>query len=316
MKPAEQTPLTALAIAALGQEAGLPAGTLNVLTGDAPAIGRALCDSPAVRLLSFTGSTEVGRLLATRCAGTVKKLSLELGGNAPFLVFDDADLDAAVDAALLSKFRHSGQTCVCTNRFFVQEGVLAEFTERFAAGAGKLSVGNGKESGVDVGPLIDEDGLAKVESHVIDAVAHGATVLVGGARQAGTFYQPTVLADVTPDMRVMREETFGPVAAIAGFRTEQEAIALANDSRAGLAGYFFTRDLARAWRVAEALEVGMVGLNTGFLSVEVAPFGGVKESGLGREGSHHGIDEFLELKFVHIGGISSPDGATTSSAGR
>jgi len=305
LKPAEQTPLSALAIAELGQRAGLPAGVLNVITGDAPAIGRTLCASPAVRLISFTGSTEVGKLLSAQCADTVKRLTLELGGNAPFLVFEDADLDAAVTAAVLSKYRHSGQTCVCTNRFLVQESIVGEFTDRFAAAVGKLAVGDGRQSGVDVGPLIDADGLAKVAAHVEDAVAKGARLLVGGGPHAlgGTFFQPTVLADVTPRMRVMREETFGPVAAISSFDTEESAVALANDTHTGLAGYFFTRDLGRAWRVAEALEVGMVGLNTGFLSVEVAPFGGVKESGLGREGSHHGIEDFLETKFVHIGGL-------------
>ncbi|MGV9565165.1 NAD-dependent succinate-semialdehyde dehydrogenase [Streptomyces sp. NPDC003480] len=314
MKPAEQTPLSALAIAALGRRAGVPPGVLNVITGDAPSIGRALCDSPAVRLLSFTGSTEVGRLLAAQCAFTVKKLSLELGGNAPFLVFPDADLEAAVDAAVLSKFRHSGQTCVCTNRFLVHDDLYPEFTERFADRVGRLTVGRGDRQDVDVGPLIDQDGLAKVAAHVADAVAQGAEVLVGGGRhkEGGTFFEPTVLRGVTPGMRVMREETFGPVAAVASFRTEREAVDLANDSRSGLAGYVFTRDLARAWRVTEALEVGMVGLNTGFLSVETAPFGGVKESGLGREGSHHGIEEFLELKFWHIGGLSTPDAAATS----
>ncbi|QUQ66628.1 NAD-dependent succinate-semialdehyde dehydrogenase [Kutzneria sp. CA-103260] len=314
LKPAEQTPLSALAIAALGQEAGLPAGVLNVITGDAPAIGRALCASPTVRLISFTGSTEVGKLLSAQCADTVKRLTLELGGNAPFLVFEDADLDAAVTAAVLSKYRHSGQTCVCTNRFLVQASIVEEFTHRFTAAVGKLAVGNGKQPGVDVGPLIDADGLAKVAAHVDDAVHKGARLLVGGAPHAlgGTFFQPTVLADVTPQMRVMREETFGPVAAITSFDTEEAAVELANDTRSGLAGYFFTNDLGRAWRVAEALEVGMVGLNTGFLSVEVAPFGGVKESGLGREGSHHGIEDFVETKFVHIGGISSPGAAAGS----
>ncbi|MFI9648080.1 NAD-dependent succinate-semialdehyde dehydrogenase [Streptomyces sp. NPDC052040] len=314
VKPAEQTPLSALAIAELGRQAGIPPGVLNVITGDAPSIGRALCESPAVRLLSFTGSTEVGRLLAAQCAPTVKKLSLELGGNAPFLVFPDADPEAAVEAAVLSKFRHSGQTCVCTNRFLVHDDLYPEFTERFAERVGRLTVGSGDEPGVDVGPLIDADGLAKAADHVADAVAQGAEVMVGGGphRAGGTFFEPTVLRGVTPAMRVMREETFGPVAAVASFHTEREAVDLANDSRSGLAAYVFTRDLARAWRVTEALEVGMVGLNTGFLSVETAPFGGVKESGLGREGSHHGIEEFLELKFWHIGGLSSPGAAATS----
>jgi succinate-semialdehyde dehydrogenase/glutarate-semialdehyde dehydrogenase len=265
-----------------------------------------MCESPTVRVLSFTGSTEVGKLLASQCAGTVTRLSLELGGNAPFIVFADADLEAAVDAAVLSKFRHSGQTCVCSNRFLVDESVAAEFVERFRHRVSRLRVGNGFTPGVDVGPLIEETAIAKVQAHVTDAVDRGARLLVGGGRHAAgdRFFQPTLLTGVTTEMRVMREETFGPVAAVCTFGSEEEAIHVANDTSSGLAGYFFTRDLARAWRVAEALEVGMVGLNTGFLSVEVAPFGGVKESGLGREGSHHGIDEFLEMKYVCVGGIA------------
>jgi succinate-semialdehyde dehydrogenase/glutarate-semialdehyde dehydrogenase len=305
LKPAEQTPLSALAIAALAQKAGVPAGALNIVTGDAQSIGEALCGSPATAVLSFTGSTEVGKLLARQCAGTVTRLSLELGGNAPFLVFSDADLAAAVDAAVLSKFRHSGQTCVSANRFLIHADVRYEFAERFADRVNALTVGNGFQPGVDVGPLIDDAAMAKVSGHVADALDQGATLLAGGSgHDAGArFYQPTLLDGITAQMRLTREETFGPVAGLAVFHDEDEAVRLANDSRAGLAGYFFTRDLARAWRVAEELELGMVGINTGFLSVETAPFGGVKESGIGREGSHHGIDEFLETKYVCIGEV-------------
>ncbi|AGL20654.1 NAD-dependent succinate-semialdehyde dehydrogenase [Actinoplanes sp. N902-109] len=304
LKPAEQTPLTALAVAALGELSGLPAGTLNVITGDAPAIGRVWCDHPAVRVLSFTGSTEVGKLLAERGARTVKRLSLELGGNAAFLVFADADLDAAVEGAVLSKFRHSGQTCVCTNRFLVEDSVAEEFTARFAERIATLRVGNGFHEGTDVGPLIDDDAVAKVTGHLSDAVGRGAALLAGGETEPGSrFVTPALVGGVTADMRVMTEETFGPLAAVARFGSEQEALALANNTRSGLAGYLWTRDLARSWRVSEGLEVGMVGVNTGFLSVETAPFGGVKESGLGREGSRHGIEEFLDLKYLCLGGI-------------
>jgi succinate-semialdehyde dehydrogenase/glutarate-semialdehyde dehydrogenase len=306
VKPAEQTPLTALALAALAEEAGFPAGVFNVLTGDPVAIGGELTASPVVRKLSFTGSTEIGRLLMAQSAPTIKKLSLELGGNAPFIVFDDADVDAAVDGALIAKYRNTGQTCVCANRILVQAGIYEEFATKLAARVGGLKVGAGSEEGVVQGPLIDAAGLAKVEAHVADALAHGARVLCGGARHArgGNFFQPTVLADVTPAMRVAREETFGPVAPLFRFTTEAEAVAMANDTEFGLAAYFYSRDIARCWRVGEALEYGMVGVNTGLISNEVAPFGGVKQSGLGREGSKYGIDDYLEIKYLcfDIGG--------------
>ena len=306
VKPAEQTPLTALALAALAEEAGFPPGVFNVLTGDPAAIGGELTASPVVRKLSFTGSTEIGRLLMAQSAPTIKKLSLELGGNAPFIVFDDADVDAAVDGALIAKYRNTGQTCVCANRILVQDGIYEEFAQKLAARVGQLKVGAGSEDGVVQGPLIDASGLAKVEAHVADALAHGARVLCGGARHArgGNFFQPTVLADVTPAMRVAREETFGPVAPLFRFTTEDEAVAMANDTEFGLAAYFYSRDIARCWRVGEALEYGMVGVNTGLISNEVAPFGGVKQSGLGREGSKHGIDDYLEIKYLcfDIGG--------------
>jgi succinate-semialdehyde dehydrogenase/glutarate-semialdehyde dehydrogenase len=306
VKPAEQTPLTALALAALAEEAGFPAGVFNVLTGDPVAIGGELTASPVVRKLSFTGSTEIGRLLMAQSAPTIKKLSLELGGNAPFIVFDDADVDAAVDGALIAKYRNTGQTCVCANRILVQAGIYEEFATKLAARVDGLKVGPGSEEGVVQGPLIDAAGLAKVEAHVADALAHGARVLCGGARHArgGNFFQPTVLADVTPAMRVAREETFGPVAPLFRFATEAEAVAMANDTEFGLAAYFYSRDVARCWRVGEALEYGMVGVNTGLISNEVAPFGGVKQSGLGREGSKYGIDDYLEIKYLcfDIGG--------------
>ena len=300
IKPAEQTPLTALALAVLAEEAGLPAGVFNVITGDPVAIGGQLTASPIVRKLSFTGSTEVGRLLMAQCAATVKKVSFELGGNAPFIVFDDADLDAAVDGALIAKYRNAGQTCVCANRFLIQSGIYDAFAERFAERVRKMKVGPGTEEGVVQGPLIDDAALAKVESHVADAMAHGARVLCGGTRhdQGGNFFQPTVLADVTPAMRVAREETFGPVAPLFRFDTEEEAVAMANDTEFGLAAYFYSRSLARSWRVGEALEYGMVGVNTGLISNEVAPFGGIKQSGIGREGSKYGIDDYLEIKYL------------------
>ena len=300
VKPAEQTPLTALALAVLAEQAGFPAGVFNVLTGNPVAIGGELTASPIVRKLSFTGSTEVGRLLMAQSAPTIKKLSLELGGNAPFIVFDDADVDAAVNGALIAKYRNTGQTCVCANRILVQAGVYEEFARKLAARAGELKVGAGIEDGVAQGPLIDDDALAKVESHVADALAKGARVLCGGARheRGGNFYQPTVLADVTPAMRVAREETFGPVAPLFRFTTEAEAIAMANDTEFGLAAYFYSRDVARCWRVGEALEYGMVGVNTGLISNEVAPFGGIKQSGLGREGSKYGIEDYLEIKYL------------------
>jgi succinate-semialdehyde dehydrogenase/glutarate-semialdehyde dehydrogenase len=306
VKPAEQTPLTALALAALAAEAGFPAGVFNVLTGDPVVIGGELTASPVVRKLSFTGSTEIGRLLMAQSAPTIKKLSLELGGNAPFIVFDDADVDAAVDGALIAKYRNTGQTCVCANRILVQAGIYEEFATKLAARVDGLKVGPGSEEGVVQGPLIDAAGLAKVEAHVADALAKGARVLCGGARHArgGNFFQPTVLADVTPAMRVAREETFGPVAPLFRFATEAEAVAMANDTEFGLAAYFYSRDVARCWRVGEALEYGMVGVNTGLISNEVAPFGGVKQSGLGREGSKYGIDDYLEIKYLcfDIGG--------------
>ncbi len=300
VKPAEQTPLTALALAVLAEAAGFPAGVFNVLTGDPVAIGGELTASPVVRKLSFTGSTEVGRLLMAQSAPTIKKLSLELGGNAPFIVFDDADVDAAVDGALIAKYRNTGQTCVCANRILVQAGVYEEFARKLAARAGELKVGAGVEDGVAQGPLIDDGALAKVESHVADALAKGARVLCGGARhgRGGNFYQPTVLADVTPAMLVAREETFGPVAPLFRFTTEAEAVAMANDTEFGLAAYFYSRDVARCWRVGEALEYGMVGVNTGLISNEVAPFGGIKQSGLGREGSKYGIEDYLEIKYL------------------
>ena len=305
LKPAEQTPLSALALAVLAERAGLPRGVLNVITGDPVAIGGELTGNPIVRKLSFTGSTEIGRLLMQQCAPTIKKLSLELGGNAPFIVFDDAELDAAVDGALASKYRNTGQTCVCANRFLVQAGIYDAFAARLVEKVQDLRVGPGTEAGVTQGPLIDSAALEKVEAQIANAVALGARVLTGGKRHArgGTFFEPTVLADVTAAMRCTREETFGPVAPLLKFGTEAEAIGLANATEFGLAAYFFSRDLARVWRVAEALEYGIVGVNTGIISNEVSPFGGVKQSGLGREGSKYGIDEFLEIKYVCLGGM-------------
>jgi succinate-semialdehyde dehydrogenase/glutarate-semialdehyde dehydrogenase len=303
LKPASATPFSALALAELGERAGLPAGVFNVVTGSAVAIGRELCSNPAVRKLTFTGSTEIGKQLLEQCASTVKKVSLELGGNAPFIVFEDADLDAAVAGAIASKFRNTGQTCVCTNRFLVQDAVYDAFAGRLAAAVARLEVGDGLKTRSEQGPLIDMAAVLKVEEHIADAVARGGRVILGGKRHAlgGTFFQPTVLAEVTPEMAVSREETFGPVAPLFRFRTEAEAIRLANDTPYGLASYFYTKDLARAWRVAEALEYGIVGINAGLISTAVAPFGGVKESGLGREGSKYGIEEFLEVKYLCIG---------------
>ncbi|MBS0312571.1 MAG: NAD-dependent succinate-semialdehyde dehydrogenase [Proteobacteria bacterium] len=306
VKPAEQTPFCALALAVLAEEAGLPAGVFNVLTTlDAPAVGATLCASPVVRKLSFTGSTEVGRILMRQSAGTVKKLGLELGGNASFIVFDDADLDAAVDGAIASKYRNSGQTCVCANRIYVQDGVYDRFAAKLTEKVRQLKVGQGFEGGVVQGPLIDAQALAKVEAHVADAVQHGARVLTGGRPHArgGRFYEPTVLVDVTPAMRVSVEETFGPVAPLFRFADEAEVIGLANASEFGLASYFFSRDIGRVWRVAEALEVGIVGVNTGLISNELVPFGGVKQSGLGREGSKYGIEDYLEIKYICMGGL-------------
>jgi succinate-semialdehyde dehydrogenase/glutarate-semialdehyde dehydrogenase len=300
VKPAEQTPLTALALAELAQRVGIPAGVLQIVTGDSKIIGGVLTASPIVRKLSFTGSTEVGRLLMAQCAPTLKHLSLELGGNAPFIVFDDADIDAAVSGAIASKYRNSGQTCVCANRIYVQEKIYENFAKKLATRVGELQVGSGLEEGVAIGPLIDADALAKVEALVLDAKQNGAEVLLGGERHArgGLFYAPTILANVSASMRLAREEIFGPVAPLFRFRDEAEVIAQANDTEYGLAAYFYTRDLARAWRVAEALEYGMVGLNTGAISNEVAPFGGIKQSGFGREGSRYGIDEYVEMKYL------------------
>lgn len=308
IKPAEQTPLSALAMAELVQRAGLPPGVINILTADADRsieIGNVLCASTVVRHLSFTGSTPVGRILMKQCAPTIKKLGLELGGHAPFIVFDDADLDAAVEGALQSKYRNAGQTCVCTNRFYAHESIYDAFVEKLAAGAARIKVGDGFEQGVNQGPLIDDQAVAKVEEHVADARAKGATVVTGGKKHAlgGHFYEPTVLSNVSNDMKIMLEETFGPVAAVMKFSTEEEAIAAANDTDFGLASYFYSRDIGRVWRVAEKLEYGMVGINTGLISNEVAPFGGVKQSGLGREGSKYGMDEYLEIKYLCMGGL-------------
>jgi succinate-semialdehyde dehydrogenase/glutarate-semialdehyde dehydrogenase len=304
-KPATQTPFTALALAELAHRAGIPKGAFNVITGPARAIGGVLTSDARVRKLSFTGSTEVGKALMAQCAGTLKKVSLELGGNAPFIVFDDADLDAAVAGAIASKYRNTGQTCVCANRLLVQAGVYDAFAAKLVEAVKKLAVGDGLKGATDQGPLIDEAALAKVEEHVADALAKGAKLATGGRRHAlgGTFYEPTVLTYVTPSMKVAREETFGPVAPLFRFETEAEALAMANDTEFGLACYFYTRDLARAWRVSEGLEYGIVGLNTGLISTEVAPFGGVKESGIGREGSKYGLLDFTEIKYVCVGGV-------------
>ncbi|MBN9694202.1 MAG: NAD-dependent succinate-semialdehyde dehydrogenase [Zoogloea sp.] len=305
LKPAEQTPLSALALAELAARAGVPAGVFSVVTGRASAIGGVMTGSPLVRKLTFTGSTGVGRLLMAQCAPTIKKLSLELGGNAPFIVFDDADLDAAVAGAIASKYRNAGQTCVCSNRFLVQDGVYEQFAEKLAAAVAQLKVGSGVEEGVTQGPLIDDAAIAKVESLVADAVGKGARVVSGGKRHAlgGTWYEPTVLADVSRDMEVAREEIFGPVAPLFRFSTEDEAVAMANDTEFGLAAYFYSKDHARVWRVSRRLEYGMVGINTGLISTEVAPFGGVKCSGTGREGSKYGLDEYMEVKYLALGGL-------------
>jgi succinate-semialdehyde dehydrogenase/glutarate-semialdehyde dehydrogenase len=305
-KPAEQTPLTAIALAVLAEQAGIPAGVFNVIVGiDGPAIGRELCGNEKVRKISFTGSTEVGRILMRQCADQIKKVSLELGGNAPFIVFDDADLDAAVEGAIASKYRNAGQTCVCANRLYVQSKVYDAFAAKLAAKVAEMPVGDGFKAGVVIGPLIDEQGLAKVEDHVSDALAKGARVLTGGKRieGAGTFFAPTVLTGVARGMKVAREETFGPVAPLFRFETVEDVIAQANDTEFGLAAYFYAGDLKKVWRVAEALEYGMIGINTGLMSSETAPFGGIKQSGLGREGSRHGADDYLEMKYLCIGGV-------------
>ena len=305
VKPAEQTPFSALALAELAERAGVPRGVFSVLTGDAPTIGGEMTANPTVRKLTFTGSTEVGIKLMAQCAPTVKKLSLELGGNAPFIVFDDADLDAAVEGAIMSKYRNAGQTCVCANRLLVQDGVYDAFAEKLGRAVAKLKVGSGLEAGVTQGPLIDEAAIAKVEELLADATSKGARIVCGGKRHGlgGTYFEPTIVADVTPKMRGAREEIFGPVAPLYRFKTEAEAIALANDTEYGLAAYFYAGNIARVWRVSEALEYGIVGINTGIISTEVAPFGGMKSSGIGREGSKYGIEEFLEIKYLCMGGI-------------
>jgi len=305
LKPATQTPFSALALAELAERAGLPKGVFSVVTGSAREIGAELTGHPTVRKITFTGSTEVGRVLMQQSAATVKKLSLELGGNAPFLVFDDADLDAAVDGAMLSKYRNAGQTCVCANRILVQDGVYDAFAAKLAAKVKALKVGPGTEAGVTIGPLIDANAIAKVEEHVQDAVSKGAKVIVGGKKHAlgGLFYEPTLLTGVDTTMKVTKEETFGPVAPLFRFKTEEEGIAMANDTEFGLASYFYARDIGRIWRVGEGLESGIVGINTGIISTEVAPFGGVKQSGLGREGSKYGIEDFLAVKYMCMGGI-------------
>jgi succinate-semialdehyde dehydrogenase/glutarate-semialdehyde dehydrogenase len=304
-KPATATPYSALALAELGERAGIPRGAFNVVTGGAGEIGGELTSNPIVRKLTFTGSTEIGKVLMAQCAQTVKKVSLELGGNAPFIVFDDADLDAAVEGAIASKYRNTGQTCVCANRLLVQDGVYDEFAGRLSQAVSGLKVADGFEDGAQQGPLIDMAAVEKVEAHIADAVAKGARVALGGKRHAlgGSFFEPTILVDVTPEMAVSREETFGPVAPLFRFKTDAEAIAMANDTEFGLAAYFYSRDMARIWRTSEAIEYGIVGINTGIISTEVAPFGGVKESGIGREGSKYGTEEFLEVKYLCMGGI-------------
>ena len=304
-KPAPETPLTALALGELALRAGVPPGVLNLLTGDAPAIGKAMCEHPAVRFVGFTGSTEVGKLLMRQAAGTVKKVGLELGGNAPFIVFDDADVEAAVEGAIASKFRNMGQTCVCANRIYAQAGIYDAFVAKLTEAVAKLRVGDGMAAGVTQGPLINEEAVEKVEAHVADALARGARATIGGKRHplGRTFFEPTVLAGLDASMLIAREETFGPVAPVFRFRDEADAIAQANDTQFGLAAYFYARDLGRVWRVAEALEYGMVGVNSGAISTELAPFGGVKESGLGREGSRHGAEEFVEIKYMLMGGL-------------
>ncbi len=301
-KPASETPLSALAMAELAHRAGIPAGVFSVITGSAREIGAEMTGNPIVRALTFTGSTEIGRLLMAQCAPTIKKLGLELGGNAPFIVFDDADLDAAVAGAMISKYRNAGQTCVCANRILVQEGVYDKFAEKLAVAVKNLKVGDGVEAGVTTGPLINKAAVAKVQEHIADAVSKGAKLVVGGKSMGGNFFEPTLLRDVTTDMAVAREETFGPVAPLFKFKTEEEAITMANNTEFGLACYFYTRDIGRVWRVGEALDYGMVGINEGIISTAEAPFGGMKQSGVGREGSHHGVEEYLEMKYMLMGG--------------
>jgi len=305
VKPATSTPYSALALAALAEEAGIPAGVFNVITGDSGAIGGELTANPIVRKLSFTGSTEIGRVLYAQSAPTLKKLSLELGGNAPFIVFDDADLDAAVEGAIASKFRNAGQTCVCANRLYVHDKVYDAFAEKLVVAVNKLKVGPGTKDGVQLGPLIDKKAVEKIEEHIADALAGGARIVAGGKPHdlGGTYFQPTVMADVTPAMKVAKEETFGPLAPLFRFKSDEEVVAQANDTEFGLASYFYSRDIGRIWRVAEQLEYGMVGINTGLISNEVAPFGGVKQSGLGREGSHYGIDDYVVIKYLAMGGL-------------
>ncbi|MCK6449398.1 MAG: NADP-dependent succinate-semialdehyde dehydrogenase [Alphaproteobacteria bacterium] len=304
-KPATQTPYSALAMAELAERAGVPKGVFNVVTGSASEIGGEMTSNPIVRKLTFTGSTEIGKKLMQQCAGTVKKMGLELGGNAPFIVFDDADLDQAVEGAMASKYRNTGQTCVCANRLLVQDGVYDKFVDKLVGAVKQLKVGNGLESGVTQGPLIDMKAVEKVEEHIADATKKGAKIVTGGKRHSlgGTFFEPTVLANVNPQMAVAREETFGPLAPVFRFKEEKDAVRLANDTEFGLAAYFYSRDIGRIWRVAESVEYGIVGINTGIISTEVAPFGGMKESGLGREGSKYGIDDFVEIKYLCMGGI-------------
>ena len=305
-RPAELTPLTALALAELAEQAGFPKGVFNVVTGsDSSAIGKELCENDKVRKITFTGSTRVGSILMEQCAGTIKKMSLELGGNAPFLVFDDADIDAAIEGAMICKFRNAGQTCVCANRIYVQSGVYDEFSRKLAERVAAMNVGDGMQEGTDIGPLISTDAVKKVQTHLDDAVSKGAKIIEGGTKsdKGGTFFTPTVVTGMSQDMQIAGEETFGPVAPLFKFETEEEGIALANDTVFGLAAYYYTRDIGRVWRVGEALEYGIVGLNTGLISTEVAPFGGVKQSGLGREGSKYGIEEYLEIKYMCMGGI-------------
>jgi len=305
VKPAELTPFSALALAVLAERAGIPPGVFSVVTGDAKAIGKEMTSNPIVRKLTFTGSTAVGRLLMEQCAATIKKVSLELGGNAPFIVFDDADLDAAVEGAIASKYRNAGQTCVCANRIYVQDGIYDAFASKLVEAVRKLKVGNGVEAGVTQGPLIEEKAVVKVEEHIADALSKGARLLLGGERHelGHSFFQPTVLADVDASMQVAREETFGPLAPLFRFKTDDEAVALANSTEFGLAAYFYSRDIGRIWRVSEGLESGMVGVNTGLISTEIAPFGGVKQSGIGREGSTHGMDDYLVIKYICMGGV-------------
>jgi succinate-semialdehyde dehydrogenase / glutarate-semialdehyde dehydrogenase len=305
LKPASQTPYSALALCELAERAGVPKGVFSCVTGSAKEIGGEITSNPTVRKVTFTGSTEIGKLLMAQCAATVKKTSMELGGNAPFIVFDDADLDAAIKGAIASKYRNAGQTCVCANRILVQDGVYDSFAKKLAEAVSAMKVGNGTEAGTTIGPLIDMKAIEKVEQHIADAVKKGAKIVVGGKRHAlgGSFFQPTVLSDVTTDMVVTREETFGPVAPLFRFKTDAEAIKMANDTEFGLAAYFYSRDIGRIWRVAEALEYGIVGINEGIISTEIAPFGGVKESGIGREGSKYGIEEFLEVKYLCLGGV-------------